>query len=133
MSTISGESTHKRIATSPAEKVPVTKKHVHTPVMPLPAGKKPQTQAVTLPKDPSKGSLIKFEVVSINDKQFYGSLAEVEILHIWEKVLGRSKDEIFGMSYNRSLTRNFKVTIKLTCEADACDLSSCANLLATST
>jgi len=52
-------------------------------------------------------------VIGINDKLFYGSLAECEILYVWEKVLGRSREDIFAMSYSRSLTRNFKVTIKL--------------------
>ncbi len=72
--------------------------------------------------DSSGGSLVRFEVVSINGKQFYGSLAEVEILHIWEKVLGRSKDEMYAMSYNRSLVRNFRVTIKLNRQAEVADL-----------
>ena len=64
-------------------------------------------------KDNPDGTLFKFEVTGINDKPFYGSLAECEILLIWEKTLGRSREEIYAMSYNRSLTRNFKVTIKL--------------------
>jgi hypothetical protein len=59
-------------------------------------------------------SLVKFEVATINDANFYGTLAEVKILYIWEKVLGRSCEEIFAMSYSRSLTRNFRVTFKLT-------------------
>ena len=57
--------------------------------------------------------MFKFEVIGINDKSFYGSLSESEIVFIWEKILGRTKDEIFAMAYNRSLTRNFKVTFKL--------------------
>jgi hypothetical protein len=99
----------KRQATSPAEKTPVTKK--------LPKGDSYPTKSAMPPKpkpqpDPN-GSLFKFEVIGINDKPFYGSLAECEILHIWEKVLGRAKEEIFAMSYSRSQKRNFKVTFKL--------------------
>jgi hypothetical protein len=74
------------------------------------------------PKDATSGSLFRFEVVGINDKKFYGSLTELEIVYVWEKVLGRSKDEIFAMSYNRSLTRNFKVTFKLAIQADPADI-----------
>jgi hypothetical protein len=39
-----------------------------------------------------------------------------------KKILDQSQNDIFAMSYNRSLTRNFKVTIKLTSVADASDL-----------
>ena len=63
------------------------------------------------------GSLVKFEVIAINDSNYYGALTEEEIIHIWEKVLGRGFDEIYAMSYNRSLTRNFRVTIKSNFEA----------------
>jgi hypothetical protein len=108
----------KRQAVSPAEKLPQTKKTeiemFGSRRTPPPAPTK-QAQAQRPAKDPSKGSLIRFEVLEINGKQFFGSLSEIEIIYIWEKVLGRSKDEIFAMSYNRSLTRNFKVTFKL-CE-----------------
>ncbi len=90
----------KRLATSPAEKTPSTKR-------PMPP-KKSQSQG-----NPAGGSLFKFEVIGINDKPFYGALAECEILHIWEKTLGRDREELFAMSYNRSLTRNFRVTFKL--------------------
>ena len=70
----------------------------------------------------ASGSIFKFEVIGINDKIFYGSLAECEIIHIWEKVLGRSRDEIFGMSYDRSLTRNFRVTFKLNATIEPCNV-----------
>jgi hypothetical protein len=99
----------KRPATSPAEKTSSTKRATTTTA---------SVQMSTMPpkkptKDNPDGSLFRFEVIGQNDKRFYGSLSECEILLIWEKVLGRGRDEIFAMSYNRSLTRNFKVTIKL--------------------
>ncbi len=111
----------KRQANSPAEKVPVTKKSPDpsavskpTPRLPMPPKVQVPAAAATSENDAlSDGSLFKFEVTGINNKPFYGALAECEIVLIWEKVLGRSKDEIFAMSYNRSLTRNFKVTFKL--------------------
>jgi hypothetical protein len=106
----------KRQANSPAEKIPDSKKTVTSADQYVMAANK---NKVTVPADPSKGSLVKFEVVTINGSPFYGSLAEVEIIHIWEKVLGRDRAEIYAMSYNRSLTRNFKVTIKLTTTQDA--------------
>jgi hypothetical protein len=115
----------KRQASSPAEKLPSTKKMTTLAAAPVPTkpsnqAKSPQAnQAV---QDPTKGSLIRFEVVGINEKSFYGTLSEIEIIYIWEKVLGRDKDEIFAMSYSRSLTRNFKVTFKLKAQVEAADL-----------
>lgn len=104
----------KRLANSPAERLPAEKKVPTTPELTpkfpsLMPKMPPKNQAEIVPE----GSLFKFEVTSINGKNFYGTLAECEIIKIWEKVLGRSKEEIFAMSYNRSLTRNFKVTFKL--------------------
>jgi hypothetical protein len=115
-------SQQKRPASSPAEKPPVYKKLPPMPPMPPKMPPMPPKKPSEVARDPSKGSLIRFEVVSLNAKPFYGSLSEVEIIHIWEKVLGRSRDEIFGMSYNRSLTRNFKVTFKLTAQILTSDL-----------
>jgi hypothetical protein len=108
----------KRTASSPAEKISSTKRipppNFQPPIMPPKVT--PQVVQPTQPQVPPKvveGSLFKFEVVELNGKTFYGSLAECEIIHIWEKVLGRDKEELFAMSYSRSLTRNFKVTFKL--------------------
>jgi hypothetical protein len=107
----------KRQASSPAEKVPENKKPVTEDKAPMPGvPKKPQAV------DPTSGSLIKFEVVKINDASFYGTLSEVEIIYIWEKILGRSKDEIYGMSYNRSLTRNFRATFKLNAQVETANI-----------
>lgn len=109
-------SNSKRQATSPAEKIPQNKKPMSLSTQPsVPA-------AASKPVDPSKGSLIKIEVVAINDKVFYGTLSEVELVYIWEKILGRSKDEIFAMSYNRTLLRNFKVTFKLNFKAEPSEI-----------
>ena len=44
------------------------------------------------------------------------------MLHIWESVLKRSKDEIYAMSYKRSLTRNFRVTFKLPSQIEAAEI-----------
>ncbi len=101
----------KRQANSPPEKIPVAKR----PPEVIQTAERPQTMSKT--KENPNGSLFRFEVIGINDKLFYGSLAECEIINIWEKVLGRSRDEIYAMSYNRSLTRNFKVTFKLNIDA----------------
>lgn len=109
------QASSKRLATSPAEKTPSvfkTKRNEKNEKVPsvddLPA--MPPKKAND---EDAGGSLFKFEVLGINDKPFYGSLAECELMVIWEKVLGRSREEIFAMSYSRSLTRNFKVTFKL--------------------
>ncbi len=128
---IEGMST-KRPASSPADKIPENKKHPsETQEMLGMLSQKAQAQkqaqaASTSASKPNvlktDGSLFKFEVLTINEKPFYGSLAEIEILHIWEKVLGRSKDDIFAMSYSRSLARNFRVTIKLNFQALSSDV-----------
>jgi hypothetical protein len=105
----------KRLANSPAERIPENKKvSMPRPILPSQSQAQAQVQAQVQEPDPSKGAVIKFEVTGINDKQFFGTLSEPEILYIWEKILGRDKHEIFGMSYSRSLTRNFRVTFKLT-------------------
>jgi hypothetical protein len=107
-------STPKRIATSPADKMSNYKKPCNSgnapivPSVPNTAISTDKPQAVS-----DQGSLVKFEVLGINSAKYYGVLSELEILYIWEKVLGRSRNEIFAMSYARSLTRNFRVTIKL--------------------
>jgi hypothetical protein len=107
----------KRVANSPAEKAPDLKKPDKKPE---PEQKMKPTQSQASKEQgaaAASGSLVKFEVVSINGAPFYGTLAEIEIIHVWEKVLGRCRTEIFAMSYNRTLTRNFKVTFKLTSQA----------------
>jgi hypothetical protein len=103
-------SSAKRLANSPAEKAPENKKigSVSTPFV---MTAKPSKQAPPV-EDPSNGSLIKFEILALNNSPFYGTISEVEILHIWEKVLGQSRTDIYAMTYSRSLKRNFKVTIK---------------------
>jgi hypothetical protein len=105
----------KRIASSPAEKSDHEKRTLAET-----AEKMSQLNQLKQQKPPkasvseAEGSVVRFDVISINENnKFYGSLTEAEILFVWEKVLGRSKDEIFGMTYNRSLTRNFRVTFKL--------------------
>jgi hypothetical protein len=105
----------KRLANSPAEKTPSSKKNADIETPPKPPPKPPSSMPpkVTPPPEDTEGSLFKFEVIGMNNKTYYGSLAECEIILIWEKVLGRSREEIFAMSYNRSLTRNFRVTFKL--------------------
>jgi len=76
---------------------------------------------VNLVKDPqAEGTRVVIEAVGINEEVFYGSLSEEELLFIWEKILARNRAEIFGMSYKRSLKRNFRATFILT---HKCELS----------
>jgi len=93
----------KRVANSPAERIPPPKKVINMPPKKPTASIDPQVD----------GTRIIFETFGINDKEFFGVLTEEEILYIWEKVLGRSAEDIFGMSYKRSMNRYFRVTVVL--------------------
>jgi hypothetical protein len=73
-------SSTKRQANSPAEKAPGTKK---TPIFTTPPARMTTIKKTPVQtfQDLANGSLIKFEVLAINGKPFYGSLAEAEIIH----------------------------------------------------
>jgi hypothetical protein len=114
-------STSKRVASSPVEKMNQKKRvEANTAIQPTPTTAAPSTSAAAV--DAKSGSIFKFEVVSINDAKYYGVLSEPEIIHIWEKLLGRSREEIYAMTYSRSLTRNFRVTFKLHASVEPSEL-----------
>jgi hypothetical protein len=58
-------------------------------------------------------TLIKVEFLSINDKPFYGQVSDDELLYVWITVFGRKKEELFGLTSTKSLTRNVRATFKL--------------------
>jgi hypothetical protein len=58
-------------------------------------------------------TLVKIELESINDKPFFGQATGDELLYIWVQVFKRNKDELFGTTSTRSLTRNVRATYKL--------------------
>jgi len=87
----------KRTATSPAEKQPHKKSTM------------PPKKFVAA----TDGTKVTIEVFGINDKDYYGSLSDAELLFIWEKTFNRCQDEIFGMSQKRGLNRHFRGTFTL--------------------
>ncbi len=58
-------------------------------------------------------TVVKIELVSINEKPFFGQISDEEILYIWCTVFGRKKEELFGTTSTKSLTRNIRITYKL--------------------
>ncbi len=58
-------------------------------------------------------TLVKIELDSINDKPFYGQVSDDELLYIWVGVFERQKEELFGITSTKSLTRNVRATYKL--------------------
>jgi len=59
------------------------------------------------------GTRVTIEVFGLNDKEFFGSLSEAELVFIWEKIFKRNIEEVFGMSQKRGLNRYFRGTFTL--------------------
>ncbi len=57
--------------------------------------------------------LVKIELVSINEKPFFGQATDDELLYIWVTVFKRKFEELYGVSSSKSLTRNVRATYKL--------------------
>jgi hypothetical protein len=58
-------------------------------------------------------SLVKIEFETINGKPFFGQISDDELLYIWVTVFNRKKEELFGITSTKSLTRNVRATFKL--------------------
>jgi hypothetical protein len=58
-------------------------------------------------------TLVKIEFETINGKPFFGQVSDDELLYLWVTVLNRQKDELFGVTSTKSLTRNVRATFKL--------------------
>jgi len=57
--------------------------------------------------------VVKIELISINDKPYYGQISDDELMYIWVQVFKRSKDELFGAIGTKSLNRLVRATYKL--------------------
>jgi hypothetical protein len=99
----------KRAATSPKENI--AKKALDTsPIL----AKIPAKKTVAMPNhETSLDALVKIELVSINGKPFYGQVSDEELLYIWLEVFKRRKDELFGITSSKTLTRNIRAIYKL--------------------
>ncbi len=57
--------------------------------------------------------LLKIELLTINDKPYFGTATDDELIYIWVNVLGRKFEELFGVTSTRTLTRHVRATYKL--------------------
>lgn len=73
--------------------------------------KKPTIAAQPLEAD--LDTLVKIEFETINGKPYYGQVTEDELLYVWVKVFGRNKDELFGFTSTKTLSRNVRAIYKL--------------------
>jgi hypothetical protein len=57
--------------------------------------------------------LVKIEFDTINGKPYFGHVTDEELLYIWVQVFKRDKDELFGITSTKALTRKIRATFKL--------------------
>jgi hypothetical protein len=57
--------------------------------------------------------LVKIELLTINDKPFFGQATDDELIYIWSKIFKRDFCELYGVTSSKSLTRNVRATYKL--------------------
>lgn len=58
-------------------------------------------------------TLVKIEFETINGKPYLGQISDDELIYVWVKVFNRNKDELFGLTSTKTLTRNVRATFKL--------------------
>lgn len=58
-------------------------------------------------------SLVKIELDSINGKPYLGQVTDDELIYIWTRVFNQKKEDLFGITSTKSLTRNVRATFKL--------------------
>lgn len=58
-------------------------------------------------------TLVKIEFETINGKPYLGQVSDDELIYIWVQVFKRNKDELFGTTSTKTLTRNVRATFKL--------------------
>jgi hypothetical protein len=57
--------------------------------------------------------LVKIEFETLNGKPYYGQISDDELIYIWVSVFKRKKEELFGVTSTKTLTRNVRATFKL--------------------
>ncbi len=82
--------------------------------------KKPVSQPSTLPQatqtkshEADPDTIVTIQLDTINGKPYFGQISDNEILYIWTEVFKRGKEELFGTTSTKTLTRNVRVTFKL--------------------
>jgi hypothetical protein len=72
-------------------------------------------------------TLVKIELESINGKPYYGQISDDELVYIWVSVFGKKKEDLFGVTSTKSLTRKIRGTFKLNAPAKLHELFQAAN------
>jgi hypothetical protein len=98
----------KRSATSPRENM----------------SKKPQAPVnmVETRHETDINTIVRLELDTINEKPFFGQVSDEEILYLWVTVFGRKREELFGTTSTKTLTRNVRITYKLKAPINLKDL-----------
>ncbi len=71
--------------------------------------------------------LVKIELLTINEKPFFGQATDDELLYIWCKIFKRELSELYGVTSSKSLTRNVRATFKLKAPIKIQDIAKGAN------
>jgi hypothetical protein len=58
-------------------------------------------------------TVVKLELLTLNGKPYLGQITDDELVYIWVKVLNRKREELFGITSTKTLTRNIRATYKL--------------------
>jgi hypothetical protein len=58
-------------------------------------------------------TLVKVEFETLNEKPYYGQITNDELLYLWVSVFNRKKEELFGITSSKSLTRKVRAIYKL--------------------
>jgi hypothetical protein len=94
----------KRSATSPRENM--SKK---TSVQLSKAG----SQMANKSHEADPNTIVKVEFDSINGKPFFGQVSDDELMYVWTQVFKRKREELFGITSSKTLTRNVRAIFKL--------------------
>jgi len=89
------------------------KRHPNSPIENMSKRGSAPSQTAPSKFETSLDKLVKIELITINDKPYFGQATDDELLYIWVNVFNRSKDELYGVFSTKSLTRNVRATFRL--------------------
>jgi hypothetical protein len=69
--------------------------------------------SVSVSHEADLDTIVKVEFETINGKPFLGQISDDELVYLWVKVFNRKKEELFGVTSTKTLTRNVRATFKL--------------------
>ncbi len=68
-------------------------------------------------------TLLKIEFDTFNGKPYFGQVSDDELIYVWEQVFGRKKEELFGVTSTKTLTRKVRATFKLKVATKTTDIT----------